>query len=81
MVKFLKTAGMLMLGLALLAVCIANFRVWLETGQLPIHSRVYGDLQVSWQVDPAMFAWQVAFNGFLLYMGSLIVMGVMLRKY
>jgi hypothetical protein len=72
---------MLMLGLALLSVCVANFRVWLETGQLPIHSRVYSDLQVSWQVDPGMFAWQVAFNVFLLYMGSLIVIGVMLRKY
>jgi hypothetical protein len=81
MVRYLKPVGMLMPGLALLAVCIANFRLWLEAGQLPVHSRVSGDYQVSWQVDPVMFAWQVAFNAFLLYMGSLIVMGVMLRKY
>jgi hypothetical protein len=81
MVRILKTTGMLILGLALLAVCIANFRVWLETGQLPVHNRVYGDFQVSWEVEPAMFAWQVAFNVFLLYFGSLIVIGVVLRKY
>jgi hypothetical protein len=37
---------MLMLGLALLAVCIANFG----------SGFVYGDLQVSWQVDPAMLS-------------------------
>jgi hypothetical protein len=61
MAKILKTTGMLMLGLALLAVCIANFRVWLATGQLPIHSRVCGDHQVSWQADSVMFAWQVGF--------------------
>jgi hypothetical protein len=72
---------MLILGLALLAICVANLCAWMETGQLPAHSRVFGTSLVSWQADPTMFVWQVAFNAFLLYYGSRIVMGVALRKY
>lgn len=80
MVRYLKSAGMLVLGLALLAVCISNFWTWLDSGQLPIHSR-FGDTLVSWQSDPVLFALRAAMNAFFLYWGGLIVTGVVLRKY
>jgi hypothetical protein len=81
MVRYIKSAGMLMVGLVLLGVCIANVCSWMEAGQLPVHSRVFGTFLVSWRSDPVMFVWQIAFNGFLLYYGSLIVIGVALRRY
>jgi hypothetical protein len=81
MVRYIKSAGMLILGLALLAICITNLCTWIEAGQLPFHTRVFGTSMVSWQADPVMFVWQIAFNAFLLYYGGLIVMGVALRKY
>ena len=79
-VGYLKSAGMLVFGLALLAICISNLCTWWEVGQLPIHTK-FGNTLVSWQSDPVMFAWNAAMNAFLLYWGALIVTGVVLRKY